>query len=68
MWYRRADPLVTFNYQVYNLRKGEFTPAVEAWMSEVHGKYPAYTAFTRDVNLNAEKGNTDALRWRSDQA
>ena len=29
VWYRRADPLATFKYQVYDLRKGEFTPAVD---------------------------------------
>ena len=62
VWYRRADPLATFKYQVYDLRKSEFTPAVAAWIKTVNAKYPAYTAFTRDVYLSAENGKTDALK------
>ncbi len=62
VWYRRADPLATFNYQVYDLRKGEFTPAVVAWIKNVESRYPAYTAFTRDVNLGIETGKTDTLK------
>ena len=62
VWYRRADPLATFKYQVYDLRKGEFTPAVVAWIKTVNAKYPTYTAFTRDVDLSAENGKTDALK------
>lgn len=62
VWYRRADPLATFKYQVYDLRKGEFTPAVAAWIKTVDAEYPTYTAFTREVYLNAENGKTDALK------
>lgn len=62
VWYRRADPLATFKYQVYDVRKGEFTPAVVAWIKNVEAKYPAYTAFTRDVDLSVENGKTDALK------
>ena len=61
-WYRRADPLATFKYQVYDVRKGEYTPAVEAWIQNVQSKYPAYTAFTRDVDLSIEKGRPNRSR------
>jgi hypothetical protein len=62
IWYRRADPLATFKYQVYDLRMGEFTPAAAAWIKSVNANYPAYTAFPRDVYLSAENGKTDALK------
>ena len=61
-WYRRADPLASFNYQVYDVRNGEYTPAVEVWMKNVQSKYTAYTAFTRDVDLSVEKGQSDSLK------
>ncbi len=61
-WYRRADPLATFQYQIYDLRKGEYTPAVETWIKDVEKKYPAYTAFMRNVNLAIEQGETEKLK------
>ena len=61
-WYRRADPLATFQYQVYDLRKGEYTPAVDTWIKDVEMKYPAYTAFMRNVNLAVEEGKTEKLK------
>jgi hypothetical protein len=62
LWYRRADPLASFKYQVYDLRKGEYTPAVDVWIKDVQVKYPAYTAFIRDVDLAVEKAETDLLK------
>ncbi len=76
VWYRRADPLATFKYQVYDLRKGDYTRAVDAWIKDVQAKYPAYIAFIRDVDLSVEKGKSDSLKvgsvikaasWRSPQ-
>ena len=32
VWYRRDRPLETFKYQIYDLRKGEYTPAVDDWL------------------------------------
>jgi hypothetical protein len=61
-WYRRVDPLASFNYQVYDLRKGEYTPTVDVWTKNVQLKYPAYIAFTRDVDLSMEKGKSDSLK------
>jgi hypothetical protein len=62
LWYRHADPLASFKYQVYDLRKSEYTSAVDVWVKDVQVKYPAYTAFIRDVDLAAEKGETDLLK------
>jgi hypothetical protein len=62
VWYRRADPLATFKYVVYDVRKGEYSPAAQAWLKDVQAKYPAYVAFSRDVDLDREKGNTDLLK------
>ena len=32
VWYRRDKPLETFQYQVYDVRQGEHTAAVDAWV------------------------------------
>ena len=32
IWYRQDRPLDTFKYQIYDVRKGEYTPAVDAWL------------------------------------
>jgi hypothetical protein len=62
VWYRRDDALGTFKYQVYDVRKGEYTPAVETWSREVRTKYPAYIVLVRDVDLSREKGETESLK------
>jgi hypothetical protein len=62
VWYRRADPLGTFKYVVYDVRKGEYSPAAQAWLEDVQAKYPAFVAFSRDVDLDREKGKTDLLK------
>src|SRR5262249_54571446 len=40
IWYRRDDPLGTFQYQSYDVRTGEYTPAVDDWLKEMREKYP----------------------------
>jgi hypothetical protein len=62
VWYRRADSLGTFKYEVYDVRKGEFTPDVEKWIATVRLKYPGYTALVRDVDLKREKGANEKLK------
>jgi hypothetical protein len=62
IWYRRADPLGTFKYQVYDLRKREFTAEVESWIKAVATKHPGYITFVRDVDLKREKGETETLK------
>ena len=62
VWYRRDRPLDTFKYQVYDLRKGEYTRAVDDWLTFLRTRYPAYQVHIRDVVLAREKGATEALR------
>jgi hypothetical protein len=62
VWYSRADPLATFKYVVYDVRKGEYSPAAQAWLNDVRVKYPAYIAFGRDVHLDRENGKTELLK------
>jgi hypothetical protein len=62
VWYRRADPLATFKYVVYDVRKGEFSSAALAWLKDVQAKFPAYVAFERDVYLDRKKGEADLLK------
>ena len=62
VWYRRNDPLGTFQYQVYDVRKGEYTGAVDDWVNEIRTKYPAYLVLVRPVDLSREAGRTEQLK------
>jgi hypothetical protein len=61
-WYRRNQPLDTFRYQIYDVRAGQYTPAVDAWLETLRTKYPHYEAFIRDVDLSREPGETESLK------
>jgi hypothetical protein len=62
VWYRRSRPLETFEYQVYDVRKGEYTAAVDDWLSLMRTKYTGYVVIPRAVDLSREKGKTEALK------
>ncbi|MGO9467863.1 MAG: hypothetical protein ACLQIB_03785 [Isosphaeraceae bacterium] len=62
VWYRRDDPLGTFKYEVYDVRKGEYTAAVDAWVRNIETKYPAYLVVVRGVDLKREHGETEKLK------
>jgi hypothetical protein len=62
VWYRKDDSLRTFKYEIYDLRKGEYTPRVDEWIKNVQGKFPAYYVMVRDVDLKREKGDTERLK------
>jgi hypothetical protein len=61
-WFRRDQPLATFKYQIYDLRKGEYTPAVDAWLELMRTKHPGYEVTVRNVDLTREKGQTEMLK------
>lgn len=62
VWYRLDDPLGTFRYQSYNVRKGEYTPDVAAWLDLLHQRFPRYEARALPVVLALEEGATEKLR------
>jgi hypothetical protein len=62
IWYRRADPLGTFQYQMYDLRKHEYTAAVDDWLREMSTKFPGYVVEERAVDLGRERGETEKLK------
>ena len=62
VWYRKKDALGTFKYQIYDIRKGEYTAKVDEWAKDVQAKYPGYYVVVRDVDLTREKGETDMLK------
>jgi hypothetical protein len=62
VWYRRDRPLETFQYQVYDVRKGEYTRAVDEWLALMQSKYTMYVVAVRDVDLAREKGETELLK------
>lgn len=62
IWYRRDRALETFKYQTYDVRKGEYTPAVVDWIALMHAKHPGYLVLVRKVDLSRERGDTDQLK------
>jgi hypothetical protein len=62
VWYHRKDPLGTFKYEVYDLRQGQNTAAIDAWVDEVRAKYPAYVLQVRDLRLERLQGATESLK------
>ncbi len=62
IWYRRNDPLGTFKYEVYDVRKGEYTAAVDAWVRNIEKSYSAYLVVVRSVDLKRERGETEKLK------
>jgi hypothetical protein len=62
VWYRLDDPLGTFKYQVYDVRKGQYTSAVDRWVAEVRKNFAGYLVVVRDVDLARERGATEQLR------
>ena len=62
VWYRKSDSLGTFKYEIYDVRKGEYTPKVDEWVKNVQSKYLGYYVVVRDVDLKREKGGTEMLK------
>jgi hypothetical protein len=62
VWYRRDDALATFQSHAYDVRKGEYTAAVEAWVRDTRAQYPTYLVLVRPVDLSREKGETEKLK------
>jgi hypothetical protein len=61
-WYRRDRPINTFQYQVYDVRKGEYTTAVGDWTTMMRTKYPGFEVAVRDVNLEREVGPSETRK------
>jgi hypothetical protein len=61
-WYRRSRPIETFQYQVYDVRKGEYTQAVIDWQEMMRARFPGYEVAVRDVSLEREKGPNEARK------
>jgi hypothetical protein len=62
IWYRRDDPLGTFQHQIYDVRKEEYTPAVDDWLEEMREKHPRYVVRVHRVDLDRERGATEKLK------
>ncbi len=62
IWYRRNDPLGTFQHQTYDVRKGEYITAVDGWIRDMETKYPSYLVRVRSVDLSRQLGETEKLK------
>jgi len=62
VWYSKADPIDTFQYQAYDLRKNEYTPAVDEWVEMMRTRFPNYEVIVRDVDVARETGPTETRK------
>jgi hypothetical protein len=62
IWYGQDRPLETFQHQIYDVRKGEYTAAVDDWIKAVREKYPGYLVRVLPVHLARERGATEKLK------
>lgn len=62
VWYRKSDPIDTFEYQTYDMRKDEYTPAVDDWLELMRTRYPNYKVVVRDVDISRETGPTETRK------
>lgn len=61
-WYRRDRPIETFQYQVYDVRKGEYTRAVDDWADMMRKRYRSYEVAVREVDLDREQGPNETRK------
>ena len=62
VWFRKDNPIGTFEYEFYNVRAGEYTPAVDEWLGMMREKFTRYEVHVRPVDLSREQGATDKLK------
>jgi len=58
-WYLRSDPLTSIRHQVYDVRKGQYTHAVTDWLETLRTRYPAYSAYIKEVRLKPDSDESE---------
>ncbi|HEV3165660.1 MAG TPA: hypothetical protein VGZ22_16655 [Isosphaeraceae bacterium] len=58
-WFDRKDPIKTFHFQAYDIRKGQYDQRVKDWLAMMAADYPSYDAYSRRLELAKEKGRTE---------
>jgi hypothetical protein len=58
-WYARSDPLTSMRHQTYDVRKGQYTPAVRQWVETLATKYPAYAAYVKEVRVDPKSSDRE---------
>src|SRR5579864_1124329 len=59
VWFEKKNPVQTFKYELYDVRKGQYTPAVDKWLKKVAHDFPDYEVYVREIDLDKEKGKTE---------
>lgn len=59
-WYDHARPIQSFQYQVYDLAKGQYDhQAVSHWLDIIKSKFPGHTAYVKDILPVRESGKDE---------
>jgi hypothetical protein len=58
-WYARSDPLTSLRHQTYDVRQGQYTPAVRQWVETLATKYPAYAAYVREIRIDPQSSASE---------
>ena len=64
VWYRRNDPLGTFKYEVYDLRRPQNLREIDTWLTAMRMKHPDYAVIVHDVDLDPTKSSDRVAQGR----
>ncbi len=65
-WYAVKDPIRTFQYRAYDVRKGRYhAKEVADWLQLIETRYPHYEAYVRDIRLDRFRGKTEAEKLQA---
>jgi hypothetical protein len=54
-WFKRDNPLDTFQFKIYDATKGEYSPAVDQWLTTMKTRFPRHVAFIREYHATSEE-------------
>jgi hypothetical protein len=49
-WFERKNPIDTFQFKIYDVTKGEYSPAVDRWLTTMKTRFPGHAAYVREYH------------------
>lgn len=53
-WFKRSNPVNTFQSMTYDVGKGQYTAKVDEWLEMMHEHFPNYRAYVKPVWLKTK--------------
>lgn len=54
-WFKRSNPVNTFQCMPYNVGKGQYTAKVDEWLEMMHEHFPNYRAYVKPVWISTKE-------------